>query len=82
MEVSSAIMAPVTTRNNGRKHYAPNLAEEIELGDSLLSDNPNPRVKSPDDSSLVLDGGLIAWVQCAGSFFSFLQWLRHGQYFR
>ncbi len=71
MEASSAIMAPIPTKNNGEKHYPPNPAGELELGDLLLSDNPNPRLKPPDHSSLVPDGGLIAWIQCAGSFFLF-----------
>lgn len=69
MESSSAAIAAIAPEDDEQKPPAWNSAGEKE---SRPPSHLNPETTKPTGNpSGIPDGGLVAWVQCAGSFFLF-----------
>ena len=65
MESLTAAIAPGSDERNPE---APHSTEKIAL---FAVDDPKPDTEPARNPSGIPDGGLVAWTQCAGSFFLF-----------
>ena len=64
-------MAEIPLRQNEQRPLPNDSVGEEKPDPRLIVDDINSKLRKTPDSSPIPDGGLVAWIQCAGSFVLF-----------
>lgn len=70
-ELMESPFANIAPRSDEQKLEASDSTKDMVSGAPLIVESSKPETKPTVNSSSIPDGGLIAWTQCAGSFFLF-----------
>ena len=68
MESLATTIAPGTVEKDPEASHP---AVKMGLNSPFVVDDPKPEIEPTRNPSGIPDGGLVAWTQCAGSFFLF-----------